>query len=55
MTWKEKWEDFKENLLHPSKDLERQEEKAWRTEQHERHEHALHETDKVTGSETLDD
>ena len=55
MTWKEKWDDFKENLLHPSKDLEREEEKVRHAEQHERHDHALHQADKSTGSETLDD
>lgn len=55
MDWKEKWEDFKENLLHPSRDLEREEEKALHARQHEEREQALHRTDKATGSETLDD
>jgi len=55
MNWKEKWEDFKETLLHPGKDLEREAEKRLHAVQHAHHEEALHRTDKTTGSETLDD
>lgn len=55
MTWKERWEDFKETLMHPTKDLEREEEKSRHTHQHERREEALHRADRSTGSETLDD
>jgi len=54
MGWREKWEDFKENIVHhkgeggvsPSEERKAME---------ERREEALHRTDKSTGSETLDD
>jgi len=54
MRWREKWEEFKESLTHHEKEWERPTAEERRA-QAERHEAALHRTDRSTGSETLDD
>lgn len=52
MSWKEKWEEFKEGLLHHERAHEhRMEEERKERERDE----ALHHADKSSGSETLDD
>ena len=52
MPWKEKWEHFKESILHHEQDAERRKEEERRSKARD---HALHHSDLSSGSETLDD
>jgi len=54
MGWREKWEDFKEEIAHHRTDQELSPSEERKARQ-ERREEALQRTDKSTGSETLDD
>jgi hypothetical protein len=52
MSWKEKWEVFKENLLHHEKAQEHMQQEERKAKERDE---ALHHADKSSGSETLDD
>lgn len=54
MGWRERWEDFKENIVHHRTEQEASPAEERKARQ-ERREEALHRSDKSTGSETLDD
>jgi hypothetical protein len=52
MPWKEKWEHFKESILHHEQEVKRRKEEERRVKARD---HALHHSDLSSGSETLDD
>lgn len=52
MGWKETWQNFKESLTHHEK---AEEEKSEEKRQAKEWDKALHQADKSSGSETLDD
>ena len=52
MPLKEKWEHFKENILHHEREQKRRKEEERRAQARD---HALHHSDLSSGSETLDD
>ena len=54
MGWRERWEDFKENIVHHRTEQEASPAEERKARQ-ERREEALYRSDKSTGSETLDD